>query len=168
MRFFTTSTILAFAALGCYAAVSVRAQGVATTAEAAADLTTLNHVLKSTLFDEGNVNGALPKGGTYVFGNVTPFACPDVCTLEVEAMVQMRGSRAAANVWAICPFVDKSNAAFDCAIQGTLPTGNDFVVGNFAWSVPLAKGIHTAQPGVTVTAPAGIFDYHITYHLYQP
>jgi hypothetical protein len=43
-----------------------------------------------------------------------------------------------------------------------------FVTGNFDWFVHLAKGTHTAQAGVTVAAAAKIFDYHLTYRVYQP
>jgi hypothetical protein len=178
--------IFAGAALGLFATVAVRGQSM--TAADPADLgspsiayaepvdlgssaaPSVNQVLESTLFDElGGFIITLPKGGfIWIFGNVTSFACTAACTLEVGAMVEVGNNKAAANRWVICPLVDKSSTKLFCPTQGTLPTDQGHVVGNFAWSVLLTKGTHTVQPAVFVAAPAAIFDYHFTYRAYQP
>jgi hypothetical protein len=174
------------AALGLFATVPVHAQGM--TAAESADLgspgiayaepvdlgssaaASVNHVLKSTLFDElGGFTITLPKGGfIWIVGNVTSFACTAACTLEVQAMVEMGNNKATANKWVICPLVDKSSTKLFCPTQGTLPTDKAHVVGNFAWSVLLTKRTHTVQPAVFVTAPAAIFDFYFTYRVDQP
>jgi hypothetical protein len=154
-----TFTIVAVAALGLFSAVPVPAQ------EAAA----VNHVLKSTLFDEESTikKGFLPKPGLYILTTPVSFSCTAACTLEVEIMEQLGGNTTAKNNWDICAAIDKTDTP--CLFQGTLPTDSSFVMGNYIWSMSLPAGAHTAQPLVGVEAgPARIGSFHITYHVYQP
>ena len=125
--------------------------------------------------DHGNIGGGiLSKGGEWIFGNVSSFTCTAPCTVEVDEMAQLGGNVAAQNMWSVCPIVDGSDLKFNCPFQGALPITNakvknsGFVTGNANWFVSLAKGPHTAQAGVGVDAAAKIFNYHITYHVYQP
>jgi hypothetical protein len=154
-----TFTIVAMAALCLFSAVPVPAQEAAS----------VNHVLKSTLFDEETTikDGFLPKPGLYVFTTPVSFSCTAACTLEVEIMEQMGENKTAKNSWYICVEVDKTGIS--CPLQGNLPTDSSFVVGNYIWSMSLPAGAHTAQPEVGVEAgPATIESFHITYHVYQP
>jgi hypothetical protein len=175
----TTCAIFVAAALGCFATVPARAQdGSTSNASAAADVgsaatASTNHVLRSTLMDQGNIGGGiLSHGAEWIFGNVSSFTCTAPCTVEVDEMAQLGGNVAAQNTWAVCPIVDGSDLKFDCPIQGVLPISNakngGFVTGNANWFVNLSPGRHTAQAGVSVVAAAKIFNYHITYHVYQP
>jgi hypothetical protein len=175
----TACAILVAAALGCFATVPARAQDGSTSNDsAAADVgspatASTNHVLQSTLMDQGDIGGGiLSHAGAWIFGNVSSFTCTAPCTVEVEEMAQLGGNVAAQNTWSVCPIVDGSSLKFSCPFQGVLPISNakngGFVTGNFDWFVNLAKGPHTAQAGVTVAAAAKIFIYHITYRAYQP
>jgi hypothetical protein len=84
-------------------------------------------------------------------------------------MLQMEGNTTKGNLWGICAQVDKVSKNFSCAYQGTLPIDKSYVIGNYAWSVSLTKGAHTAQSTVYVkTGPAILGSYHIAYRLYQP
>jgi hypothetical protein len=181
----TACVILVAAAFGCFATASVRAQdGPTSDDSAAADVgaeadvrsaatSSISHILRSTLMDQGNIDGGvLSHSGEWIFGNVSSFNCTEACTVEVEEMAELGGNVAAQNTWSVCPEVDKSDRKFNCPIQGVLPIANGknggFVTGNADWFVSLAKGSHTAQAGVNVAAPAKIFNYHITYRVYQP
>jgi hypothetical protein len=128
------------------------------------------HVLSSTILLQGNANIKMPKGKTrYDFGSVTFITCPvAACTLEIEAMVQAGQNKTVGNLWDICFDIDGKSTLLTCPYQGTLPTNGGYVVGHFAWSAPLKKGMHTVQPTSYVTAPAGLANYHLAYRLYKP
>jgi hypothetical protein len=154
-----TLTVVAMAALYLFSGLPARAQ----------DAATVNHVLKSTLFDGGQIKaGFLNKAGVFVFANSVSFKCTTACTLEVEIMEEVGNNKTAKNFWDICAEVDGGKTATPCIFQGTLPTDSSFVIGNYLWSVPLPAGAHTAEPEVGVAAPATIANFHITYHIYQP
>jgi hypothetical protein len=113
----------------------------------------VKHVLVSTFIDQGTNGGGLPKGNTvYAVANAIPFTCATSCTLEVNAMLQMGGNTTKGNLWDTCAEVDKVAKNSSCTFQGTLPIDKSFVVGNYAWSVSLTKGVHTAQSMVYVKA----------------
>jgi hypothetical protein len=162
--------ILAVAALGCLWIFPARAQnsGSATDAPAAAPV---DQVETSSGISQGNCNCTLSKGGlTYNLGKDVSFkfTCTASCTLELQAMVEAGGNKAAGNQWAISGQVDGKSDGFDAPFQGTLPTDASYVTGNFAWSVSLTKGTHTALPTVFVKGPAGLGDFHIVYQVSQP
>jgi len=165
----TTFAIVAAAALGCFATVPARAQDASTSNQpAGADVgsaatASISHVLKSTLMDQGNINGGiLSHAGEWIFGNVSSFTCTAPCTVEVDEMAQLGGNVAAQNTWSVCPVVDGTDKNFNCPFQGVLPITNPkvknsgFVTGNANWFVSLAKGPHTAQAGVGVNAAANL------------
>jgi hypothetical protein len=154
-----TLAIVVAAAVGLLSAVPARAQ----------DAASVNHVLKSTLFDGGPVKrGGLPKPGLYFFTKPVSFTCTSACTLEVSIMEQLSGNATAKNLWDICADVDGKTDGFPCLFQGTLPTDSSAVIGNYLWAVPLAAGTHTAQPLAGVSAAAVISNFQIAYRIYQP
>ncbi len=129
----------------------------------------VNHILQQTLIDQGPSGGTIPKAGTFTFNAVTPFTCKAACTLEVEIMLQIGENTTSGNLWDICAQVDQSGTNFQCSYQGTLPTDKSYVVGNYSYSVSLAKGKHVVQGTVfTKTGPATLGTYHAHYGVYQP
>jgi hypothetical protein len=129
----------------------------------------VKHVLIATYLDEGDVNAALKTAKTvYTFGNVITFTCTAACTLEFNVMAQIGQNKTAKNLWDICATLNLKTDPFVCAFQGTLPVDGSYVIGNYSWSVPLAKGAHTVQPTVYVTSPATLQNYHAAYRVYQP
>jgi hypothetical protein len=151
-----TFAMLAAAALGLFATLPARAQDAPTeVGPVSAGPAPVDHVLKSSFLDQGYINFFMKKGKTsYTFGNVISFTCTAACTLELEVMLQVGGNKTAGNLWDICGYVDKSSTGFTCAYQGALPTDGSDVIGNYAWSVSLSAGTHTAQPEAYVIAPA--------------
>jgi hypothetical protein len=168
-----TVTTLATAALGLTLLVPASAQEAAIAADEAANAVanSVAHVLVATLIDQSaNARYTLPNGNTnYTFAQVTTFTCAADCTLEMAVMVQAGANRTAGNSWSICGDIDKETNLLACPFQSALPTDRSYVVGNYAWSVPLAAGTHKVQPTVYVkTGAAGLGMYHIAYRVYQP
>jgi len=164
----STYAILGVAALGWLSTAAAPAQDTVVGA-GPAESAPVSHVLRSTLFDFGFANLPLKNGvGDYPFGNVTAITCRGGCTVEIDAMVQVGGNKAARNKWDICARVDNKMPLI-CPTQGTLPTDESYVVGNFAGSHVLLPGTHSLQPTVFVTTtPATVGLFHITYRVYQP
>jgi hypothetical protein len=161
--------ILAVTALGCLWIFPGRAQhsGSAADAPAAAPVDPAG---TSSGISQGDCNCTLPKGGViYTLGKDVSFkfTCGVPCTLQLQAMVEAGGNKAAGNQWAISGQLDGKPDGFDAPFQGTLPTDASSVTGNFAWSVSLTKGTYTAQPTVFVKGPAMLGDFHITYQVSQ-
>jgi hypothetical protein len=167
-----TLATLARAALGLALSAPALAQEPAVAAEEAASATAnpVAHVLRSTFIDEARFPYSLPNGNiNYTFAHVTRFTCTAACTLEMAAMVQAGANKTAGNLWSICADIDKQTNLLECPYQGTLPTDQSSVIGNYAWSASLAPGIHKVQPTVFVkTGAAGLNFYHIIYRVYQP
>jgi hypothetical protein len=171
-----TFPILAIAVCGLISAGSVHAQDSENAASGPppnpepAGAAVVKHVLVSTFIDQSTKLFGLPKGNTvYLVGNAIPFTCATSCTLEVDAMVQLGGNTKKGNVWDISAQVDKISKNFSTAFQGTLPIDKSFVIGNYAWSVSLAKGAHTAESTVFIlTGPVALGTFHFAYRVYQP
>jgi hypothetical protein len=126
----------------------------------------------SSGISQGNCDCTLAKGGlTYTLGKYVSFTftcTAQPCTLELQAMVEAGGNKAAGNQWAISGQIEGKPDGFDAPFQGTLPTDASYVTGSFAWSVSLTKGTHTAQATVFVKDPAALADFHIAYQVSQP
>jgi hypothetical protein len=163
-------TIFAVVAFGCLWIFPTRAQNSGSAADTSV-AALVDQAGKSSGIFQGNCNCTLPKGGvTYTLGKDVSFTftCTSPCMLELQAMVEAGGNKVAGNQWAISSLVDGKQDGFDGPFQGTLRTDAGYVTGNFAWSVSLTKGTHTAQPTVFVTHPATLAVFHFAYQVSQP
>jgi hypothetical protein len=131
---------------------------------------TAAETLVNTFFQEANANLTLPKEDLWTFNNGLSITCPEGCTVEFDAMVQVGNNTKAANEWSIFGVVNSQTLDLR-PYQGILPTNRTYVTGNYIGWITLPKSTkpYLLQPGVGIAnGPVSVGNYAVSCRVYQP
>ncbi|MGC2513505.1 MAG: hypothetical protein WA383_03215 [Terriglobales bacterium] len=136
----------------------------------------INEVLVQTYFVHGTQNGTSFPSGPYtaVDSPLTVQCLSTTCTIVADMWVQTGGASTPSNNYATCLYVDDvavdtSDGSNGCHFTEDTPSDGTFIeAGEEDLLSGVGPGAHTVQTFLYSTNGTPVFNYNISYRVYEP